>query len=134
MRLRQEDGQELIEYVLVLPVLLLFVFGVAEFGIAVFNFNTIANAAREGARAAIVPPNDACDQSCQDTRAVAAAQRLTTGLDAGEMSISGPDRSVAGTVTMEVTYNVRLITGPVITALGGSDTIPIRAVSNMQTE
>lgn len=131
---RLEGGQELVEYSLILPLLLLLIFGIVDFGIAVLNYNTIANAAREGARAAILPPSDVCDLSCQDVNALVAAQRLTTGLNAGELTVSSPDRSVAGAVTMEVSYNVRLITGPVIAALGGADTIPIRAVASMQTE
>jgi Flp pilus assembly protein TadG len=130
----REEGQDTLEYALVLPLLLLLVFGIVDFGIVVFDYNTVANAAREGARAAILPPSDVCDLSCQDANALAAAQRLTTGLNAGELTISGPDRSVAGAVTMEVSYNVRLITGPVIAALGGVDTIPVRAVASMQTE
>lgn len=134
MRGRLEDGQELIEYALLLPMLLVLVFGIIDFGIAIFDYNTVANAAREGARAAILPPSDVCDLSCQDAKALTAAQRLTTGLDAGELTIAGPDRSVAGAVTMEVSYNVRLITGPVIAALSGTDTIPLRAVATMQTE
>lgn len=129
-----EDGQDLVEYVLVLPLLLLLVFGIVEFGIVIFDYNTVANAAREGARAAILPPSDVCDLACQDAKALTAAQRLTNGLDAGELTIAGPDRSVAGAVTMEVSYNVRLITGPVIAALSGTDTIPLRAVATMQTE
>jgi Flp pilus assembly protein TadG len=131
---KSEDGQDIVEYVLVLPLLLMLVFGIVDFGIAVFDYNTVANAAREGARAAISPPSDACDLSCQDAKALTAAQQLTAGLDADELTFSAPDRSVAGAVTMEVSYNVRLITVPVISALGFTDTIPLRAVSTMQTE
>ena len=131
---KSEDGQDIVEYVLVLPLLLLLVFGIVDFGIAVFNYNTVAYAAREGARAAILPPSDVCDLACQDAKALTAAQRMTTGLDAGELTISGPDRSIVGAVTMEVSYNVRLMTFPVISALGFTDTIPLRAVATMQTE
>lgn len=47
-------GQSLAEFALVLPVLLLLFMGILDFGRAVFAYNTLSNAAREGARVAIV--------------------------------------------------------------------------------
>ena len=42
------------EFALVLPIFLLIVFGVFDLGRGVFAYNTVANAAREGARVAAV--------------------------------------------------------------------------------
>jgi Flp pilus assembly protein TadG len=50
----RETGQALVEFALVLPVFLLIVFGVFDLGRAVYAYNTVANAAREGARVAAV--------------------------------------------------------------------------------
>jgi Flp pilus assembly protein TadG len=47
-------GQGLVEFALVFPVIALLLFGVLDLGRAVFAYNTIANAARQGARVAIV--------------------------------------------------------------------------------
>lgn len=47
-------GQTLAEFALVLPVLLLVMMGIVDFGRAVWAYNTLSNAAREGARVAIV--------------------------------------------------------------------------------
>jgi Flp pilus assembly protein TadG len=47
-------GQALTEFALILPILLLLVFGVFDFGRAIYAYNSISNAAREGARTAIV--------------------------------------------------------------------------------
>jgi Flp pilus assembly protein TadG len=47
-------GQSLVEFALVLPILLLIFMGILDFGRAVFAYNTLSNAAREGARVAIV--------------------------------------------------------------------------------
>ncbi|MFW6136393.1 MAG: TadE family protein, partial [Chloroflexota bacterium] len=47
---RDNRGQELVEYALTLPIFLLLVIGIMEFGVTVFVYNTMANAAREGAR------------------------------------------------------------------------------------
>jgi Flp pilus assembly protein TadG len=53
------NGQEVVEYALILPLLMLLFLGIVEFGWAVLSYNTIANAAREGARFGIVHPTTA---------------------------------------------------------------------------
>ena len=52
-------GQELVEYAIVFPVLMLLVLGIIEFGRIIYSYNAISNAAREGARFAVVPANQA---------------------------------------------------------------------------
>lgn len=128
----REDGQDLIEYALVLPLLLLLFFGVIESGILVFDYNTVANAAREGARAGILPPSEACDLACLDARAVAAANAHAAGLDSAAVGVTVS--RTADAIQVEVTYDAGLITGPIIQALGGVDSIRLRSVATMQRE
>jgi len=52
--LQKESGTSLVEFALVLPLLILFVFGIVEFGVAFYNKAMLTNASREGARAGIV--------------------------------------------------------------------------------
>ena len=47
-------GQSLAEFALVLPIFLVLFFAVIDLGSAIFTFNSLTNAAREGARLAIV--------------------------------------------------------------------------------
>lgn len=47
-------GQALVEFSLVIPIFLVLMVGVFDLGRAVFAYNTLTNAAREGARLAIV--------------------------------------------------------------------------------
>lgn len=54
---RAQSSQALIEFALVSPVLLLLLFGVVDIGRAVFYYDTIDHAAREGARTAIRASN-----------------------------------------------------------------------------
>jgi Flp pilus assembly protein TadG len=54
MNLRCRKGAELVEFALILPILLMLVFGVIDFGLATFDKAVITNAAREGARVGIV--------------------------------------------------------------------------------
>lgn len=49
-----DHGQSLVEFALVFPIIVLLVAGFVEIGRAVFAYNTIANAARQGARVAAV--------------------------------------------------------------------------------
>lgn len=53
-RLSEERGQSLVEFVIALPVLLVIVFGIIEFATAWRTYQIITNAAREGARVAVV--------------------------------------------------------------------------------
>ena len=49
-----EKGASVVELALLLPLLLLFLFGIIEFGIILFDKAMLTNACREGARAGIV--------------------------------------------------------------------------------
>jgi Flp pilus assembly protein TadG len=51
---RRQRGQGLLEFALVIPIFLLIVVALFDLGRAVFAYNTLTNAAREGARIAIV--------------------------------------------------------------------------------
>jgi hypothetical protein len=51
---RKGRGQAMVEFALVIPIFLLLLVGLFDLGRAVFAFNTLTNAAREGARMAIV--------------------------------------------------------------------------------
>ncbi len=54
LRFRNDDGQAIVEFVIVLPVLVLLIFGITQFGLAFRNYISITDAARVGARAAAV--------------------------------------------------------------------------------
>jgi hypothetical protein len=47
-------GQSLVEFALVLPILLILLLGILDFGRAIYAFNSVSNGARSGARVAIV--------------------------------------------------------------------------------
>jgi Flp pilus assembly protein TadG len=51
---RRRRGQALVEFALVIPIFLLVLVAIFDLGRAVFAYNTLTNAAREGARTAIV--------------------------------------------------------------------------------
>lgn len=51
---RDERGVAAVEFALVLPLLLILMFGIVEFGLAWYSKQVLTNASREGARAGIV--------------------------------------------------------------------------------
>ena len=53
-RLRSESGASAVEFALVLPLLMLILFGIIEFGLALYRQAILTNASREGARLGIV--------------------------------------------------------------------------------
>jgi Flp pilus assembly protein TadG len=53
VRLKRRAGSELIEFALVLPLLVLLVFGIVDFSLAIYDKAVVTNASREGARAGI---------------------------------------------------------------------------------
>jgi Flp pilus assembly protein TadG len=60
-RLRRDNGQTLVEFALILPLLALLVLGIFQFGVAFHNYLAITDAVRVGARAAAVKRmNDPC--------------------------------------------------------------------------
>jgi Flp pilus assembly protein TadG len=52
--LRGEQGSTAVEFALTVVIVLLFVFGIIEFGVLVYDKHILTNASREGARAGIV--------------------------------------------------------------------------------
>ena len=57
-RLKGEEGQDIVEFALVLPILMVLLFGIIDFGWIFFSTAMVGNAAREGARFAVMNYED----------------------------------------------------------------------------
>jgi Flp pilus assembly protein TadG len=138
---RSSKGQGLVEFALILPLLLLLLLGIIEFGIAVFRYNSIANIGREVARYGSVHPNsgDITDFINADNGYGGELQRWTTLIitDTGVFTITptllGTD-FLSQTVQVTVTYDHEFITGPLIEALGGGGQLTMQTVTQMYVE
>jgi Flp pilus assembly protein TadG len=114
----RERGAVAVEFALLLPVLLLIVFGIIDFGRALNAQITLTQAAREGARLAALGNSDASVKSWT----VNAATGLS--LTAGSVSVTDcPANVAAGSVstTVVVTYSFSFITpvGAIAGMIGG---------------
>lgn len=67
--IKDQKGAAVVELAIVLPLVLLFLFGIIEFGLLMYNKAMITNAAREGARAGIIytDPDPRLDQGAVKT-------------------------------------------------------------------
>jgi len=62
--LRREDGQALVELALVIPLLLIILFGIVDFGMALNQYNDTTNLANLGARAVAVASSTSTNPTC----------------------------------------------------------------------
>lgn len=97
---KRRSGQAVIEFAFVLPLLLLLVFGITEFGRALMTVNVLTAAAREGARAAAVGA-DSTGVFNRVNAVLNAANITATGI-----TITGPDANRAITVTVVADFVV----------------------------
>jgi len=126
--LRRENGQAMVEMALVLPILLLLLFGIVEFG-RIFNaYIAVAHISREAARVAALGDSDSEITSLALNRAA--------GLDKTKVQVkispSSEERTRGTAVQVEVDYSVPLIV-PLISNLLPNP-FPISAQTIMRVE
>ena len=139
--IRTESGAELIEFSLTLPLLLLIVLGMIEFGFLFQEYEVVTNAAREGARIAVLPTYSLNDASAR------VKQYLTDGglnSTLATVSVGAPVSTVlaapaAGcvwSVPVTVTYPHPVpFLGGIMSYFGSSfGAITLKATSKMRTE
>jgi hypothetical protein len=90
---RGETGQAALEFMLMLPLFMIFLAIMIDFGASMYGYVSIANAAREGARYGAV---NCLDGSCTDAEIQQRALTRSGGfmspdLDAGEVTVSWPE-------------------------------------------
>jgi hypothetical protein len=127
---RPRKGQAVIETALVLPLLLVLMFGIAELGLYMFDYVQAINCAREAARRAAVRDPDA-----DEPPYCVSAELLPTLTAEGGDYMTAPAGS---DVTAEVDYNHDwIIIHMLVPLLGGSplpDSWPISATVVMRLE
>ncbi|MFM0377034.1 TadE/TadG family type IV pilus assembly protein [Paraburkholderia strydomiana] len=135
---RREAGVAVVEFGLVLPLLLLIVFGMVEFSIALYDKAVITNASREAARAGVmykVPPLTAA-QITTVAQNYASTYLISFGASPSPVSVAVDQSS--GTTTgqplkVTLTYSYSGVgLGTIVTQLVGS--VPITAITTMNYE
>ncbi|HEX7090455.1 MAG TPA: TadE family protein [Longimicrobiales bacterium] len=109
-----DAGQALVEFALVLPLLLVLVIAVFEFGRAWSAYQVITDAAREGARNAVVV-NPAIDSAYVVQRVRDALARASLDPDNASISISGFNERTGTPAMVTISYPYRFVLlGPLL--------------------
>jgi Flp pilus assembly protein TadG len=120
-RLRCDKGAELIEFALVFPLLLLVLFGILDYGLMFQRYETVTNAAREGARIAVLPGYAPADVQARVTQYLAAAGLTATPTFAytapQAVDVGGACVTITG-VTVGYPHQF-IVIGKIITLFGG---------------
>jgi len=125
---RNYKGQSLIEMALILPVILLIIMAIVDFGLLFNSYMVINNAAREGARNAAI--------GSTDVKVSGIVEEVTGMLDQSRLTFtvtpSEALRKKGDEITVTVTYQNQLIT-PIISAIV-SNPVQITAKAVMRME
>jgi Flp pilus assembly protein TadG len=126
--LKNEKGQSLVEFAILLPLLLLLLMGILEFGIMLNAYLSINNSAREGARLGIV---DGSNLEISEL-----ITNLSTNLNAENLVVTiiplEGSRKSGDTLTVEVVYNYQVII-PIISNIL-NDVVVLKAKTSMRIE
>jgi Flp pilus assembly protein TadG len=140
--LRRQEGAAAVEFALLASILFVLVFGIIDFGFAFHAWNDTSNAAREGARRAIVDPSV--------TQIESRVRAATETLDQTKLTVSircsrndgisfaacgaGSTWTPGDVVRVTVDYDYDLITPLAGLVPGVGDTISVHSVSEARFE
>lgn len=137
-RLKGENGQDIVEFALVLPILAALLFGIIDYGWIFINQARVANAAREGARFAVMNYKEADANKGADSIETYLATQVTENVKdtlPANLKNSFADLKVTVTETdistdnhkieVEVSANIKLFT-PIVSTVIGSNKYPVK--------
>ena len=125
--IKSERGQSIVEFALVLPILLILLCGIIDFGWLYYNQITLNNAAREGARYAVIHYDPTVDWKEE------AESRMINdmvGVNSATAIVSDP---VEQQITASVTATPRILTAFTST-IPGRNTMELHAECTMRLE
>jgi len=111
---KTERGQTLVELALILPIIILILFGTLEFGRIFHSYIVITNAAREGARLGALGKSD--EEIISRIREASPLYQADTRLRIIRLEPNESARNSGVPLTVEVAYDVELVT-PIISSI-----------------
>ncbi len=109
MRRQGEEGAAAVEFALVLPILVVLLLGMMEFGLVFYRQQVITNASREGARAGIIVGDPRPTEA--EIRNVVESYLTSASLDTGSatISVTGAQGISGSSLTVRVQYPYNFI-------------------------
>ncbi len=134
MRKLNEHGVVAAEFALLLPVLLIILFGTMEFGMVMYGREVVTNATREGARAGIIQRIPTL--SAAEIMTVANTYLVGTGISQSSVQFSVPSLGgpTGNPVTVRATYQYPWLIPYIPTLLGLPRPLPIQISTTMRHE
>ena len=136
-RVSEAHGAVLIEFALSLPLLLLLVVGIVDFGFLFQKYQVVTNAAREGARMAVLTGYSTTDIQNRVAAYLAAGGATGTPTTTIVDDLITPGSGAPFTakkVTVALNHTFTYL-GPIATLFGGTfGTVTLTATSEMRTE
>jgi Flp pilus assembly protein TadG len=132
---KKQKGIAAVEFALVLPLLLLIVFGIIEFGVALYDTAVITNAAREGARAGVVltspRPSTAAITTVVTNYTSSHLISFAGTNPTPSVNVTNAGGSFGSALIVNVTYKFTgLLLGPLVSPLTGPITLNSTATMN----
>lgn len=125
---KNRQGQALVEFALILPVFVLLMAGILEFGLFFNSYINVSFASKEGARIASLDVN-ATDQS------VALSVKATMPSSAAvTVTVNPPAPRVTGTLVAVTVSTAHTFTTPIISSVVPSNPYTISAITSMRSE
>ncbi|MCF0109855.1 MAG: pilus assembly protein [Erysipelotrichaceae bacterium] len=124
---KDEEGQAMVEFALVLPILLMVLCAIIDFGWLYYNSISLKNAAREGARYAVIHYEPGTTWKDDATNRMMASM---VGVDNAVAIVSDP---VGQQITAQVSSDTPLLTGFLSTIMG-RNSITLHASCVMRLE
>lgn len=101
-RMKSEQGQSLVEFAIVLPLLLLLLLGIVDFGRAFHAYLTVDHAGREAARAASIGRTD--------VEEVAVKRGSSINLKDTNVTYTTSEEDSVKIATIEINYSINFVT------------------------
>lgn len=107
---KREDGQSALEFALILPILLIVVCGIIDFGWLLYNQLAVSNTARESARFAVVNASTTTGPALITAKANAIAPDTIKQNMTVTVTFSDTNTPVRGYVTVKITTRIKVLT------------------------
>jgi len=124
--IKNEKGASAVEFALILPILIILVFGIVQFGIAYNNYIALTHATREGARLAAVNMDEILGIEEFENRIKESAPSVSIE----SITLSGQDGNIGDSVAVTVTGEVLNIEIP----LAGSWPVQLTSTATLRIE
>ncbi|NGN84843.1 pilus assembly protein [Arthrobacter silviterrae] len=110
-RTRSEDGAAAVEFALLLPILIMLILGILEFGLAYNAQITVTNAAREGVRTMVIQNSPGAAKAAVETVSSTLAPAITDSEITITVSNGTATCTGGSTATVNIQYPFQFLTG-----------------------